>query len=925
MTILTGDDGDNTLTGGAGNDTITGKGGKDTLIGGDGDDQLASHDVGVASASADPISLDIFAEHDIINGGAGSDDIFAGYGDDVDGGADGYDGDSLFISFLGAPTGITVDFSLTTQSIGGGTITGIENLRWVQGSNFADTINAADNEPHYAGGNSVLGMGGDDHLIAGYYTYVLDGGDGDDLVDGRPGEILTSVHGGAGNDTIYTNLGSSACIAYGDAGNDVIHAYVGAYGGSGNDTIFGYGYPYSSPYGLHGEDGDDTITGSAVNDFITGGSGADTLYGAAGNDSLASGSAIAEYSTNPADDMGLEHDVLSAGDGDDGVWAGYGDDVDGGAGYDTLFLSFGGATAGIDLDTGIFASGNPVTIGGGTIQNIEAIQYLRATEFADSIFVADNDGITSFHLGAGNDVITSLFGDASIFGGDGDDRLITGAAYGQYGNLFDGAAGIDAVDYINATSAVSLQLNEEGNGIAADNFGNTVMNVENIFGSAFADYFRGNSGNNLLAGGSGNDMLDGGGGDDTLNGGAGIDTASYSEATAGVTVNLAIAGAQSTGGAGTDTLIDIEGLIGSNWSDKLTGNAGANILIGGIGNDTLNGGLGDDYLDGGTGNDTLGGGSGNDRILYDPLDTPSRVTGGADSDVLVVQNMAAPTSFNLAGHGFEAAEVTRTDTGANPWSSISEIYNVNWAMVQQTTNNDDGSRVVVDFDVNNAVNTSQVWSSFDPQGRLSSVDQLFDNGTRTFINLDEAGTNPWVQNWFNYDAQGRFDSQDVLYDNGTRTFINVDQANSQTWTQDWFTYDAQGRLDSQDSLWDDGTHTFINFDQAASQTWTQDWFTYDAQGRLDSEDVLWDDGTHTFINFDQDNSQSWSQAWFSYDTQGRLDTQDVHYDDGSRTFYNYDQANSEPFIYAAILYNPDGSPYQQVIAWDNGTTTYSLF
>jgi Ca2+-binding RTX toxin-like protein len=591
---------------------------------------LASHDVDEASQSADPISLDIYAEHDIINGEAGSDNIYAGYGDDVDGGSDGFDGDSLFISFLGASSGITVDFSLATQTIGGGTITGIENLRWVQGSDFDDTINAADNAPHYAGGNYVLGMGGNDHLIAGYYTYVMDGGDGDDLVDGRTGEILTSVHGGAGNDTVYTNLGSSVSIAYGDAGNDVIHAYVGAFGGSGNDTIFGYGSPYSSPYGLHGENGDDTVTGSADNEFITGGLGADTLDGGAGHDSIASGSIIEEYSTAPAHDMGLEHDVLLGGDGNDVLWAGYGDDVDGGAGEDMLSLSFGGLTTGIDLDTAIFASANPVTIGGGTIQNVEDIWYLRTTEFGDNITVAS--GGHGFDLGAGNDVITSLHGGASIFGGEGDDRLVTGAVYGQSGNIFDGAAGIDAVDYANATNGVSLELNEEGNGQSADNFGNSLMNVENVFGSSFYDFLRGNSGNNLLAGGAGNDILFGGEGNDRLQGGDGIDTADYLTAIAGVSVNLGLKTAQDTGGAGIDTLSGIEDIWGSSFVDTLTGNAAGNRLFGNVGNDSLSGGGGEDELYGGWGDDSLSGGDANDYldgdIGNDTLD------GGSGNDIL---------------------------------------------------------------------------------------------------------------------------------------------------------------------------------------------------------------------------------------------------------------------------------------------------
>ena len=80
-------------------------------------------------------------------------------------------------------------------------------------------------------------------------------------------------------------------------------------------------------------------------------------------------------------------------------------------------------------------------------------------------------------------------------------------------------------------------------------------------------------GNDTLVGGAGNDSLDGGA--------AGSDTASYIDATAGVTVSLALTAAQNTIGAGTDTLFNFENLTGSNFNDTLIGNSVANILNGG--------------------------------------------------------------------------------------------------------------------------------------------------------------------------------------------------------------------------------------------------------------------------------------------------------------------------------------------------------
>ncbi len=78
----------------------------------------------------------------------------------------------------------------------------------------------------------------------------------------------------------------------------------------------------------------------------------------------------------------------------------------------------------------------------------------------------------------------------------------------------------------------------------------------------------------MLIGAAGNDVLNGGPGNDTMDGGpAGIDTASYANAPAAVTVNLALQGvAQNTIGAGIDTLVNFENLGGSAFNDVLSGN-----------------------------------------------------------------------------------------------------------------------------------------------------------------------------------------------------------------------------------------------------------------------------------------------------------------------------------------------------------------
>ncbi|MDD5049138.1 MAG: hypothetical protein PHH09_09440, partial [Methanoregulaceae archaeon] len=89
----------------------------------------------------------------------------------------------------------------------------------------------------------------------------------------------------------------------------------------------------------------------------------------------------------------------------------------------------------------------------------------------------------------------------------------------------------------------------------------------------------------------------------TSDGDDGLGVASYAEAENGVAVDLTEAGAQETVGAGLDLLVGIEGLVGSEYDDILTGDADANILLGQAGDDIIEGGMGDDIIFGGEGFD----------------------------------------------------------------------------------------------------------------------------------------------------------------------------------------------------------------------------------------------------------------------------------------------------------------------------------
>jgi Ca2+-binding RTX toxin-like protein len=125
-----------------------------------------------------------------------------------------------------------------------------------------------------------------------------------------------------------------------------------------------------------------------------------------------------------------------------------------------------------------------------------------------------------------------------------------------------------------------------GLGTAADGYGytDTLVSIENVFGSNFADTIIGDANNNSLTGAVGNDFLDGS---------AGTDTAIYGLAPSGIVVNLGL-GTAADGYGTTDTIVNIENVFGSNFADTIIGDANNNSLTGGAGNDVLTGGAGAD-------------------------------------------------------------------------------------------------------------------------------------------------------------------------------------------------------------------------------------------------------------------------------------------------------------------------------------------
>ncbi len=241
----------------------------------------------------------------------------------------------------------------------------------------------------------------------------------------------------------------------------------------------------------------------------------------------------------------------------------------------------------------------------------------------DEIYgLGGNDTITGFlgsnklFGGTGRDILYGMEGHDTMDGGTGNDRLFGGSGNdglvgGAGDDYLDGELGYDAVDYrgVTGTRGVTVDLRiTKAQNTKADGY-DTIVNVEQVWGSNLNDTITGSNADNDLYGFNGSDIINGAGGNDNIFGGFGETT-----------------GNTLSGGSGNDSIL---------------ASYGADILRGDTGNDRLTGSLGTDRLTGGTGAD---------RFIFDNLADSTMAAADTITDFNGAEDliMLAPLQFTTS-------------------------------------------------------------------------------------------------------------------------------------------------------------------------------------------------------------------------------------------------------------------------------------
>lgn len=559
---------------------------------------------------------------DIVEGGAGSDFIFGGPGDDRLHATDL--ADLLEVTARGVqegPQGVEAGI--------GDLLSGGADDDQLYGSRLGDGLFGGDDA------DLIYGWAGDDQIYGDWQPY-LRGPIGEDYewiqfdasgratinIDYRTGIGDDRIFAGAGADTVFGEAGDD--LIYGEGGDDVLsgdiagvrkdgtpkipltlHGRDTLFGGPGDDGISGNG----GDDRLFGDDGDDWLDGDfrllgtvdlpfLGDDWLDGGAGADTLIGNGGAD------------------------VLLGGNGDDRL---YGDL----AGLERSYHGNDRLYGGEGMDQLFGQGGDDVLFGGDDSDLIYGDDVDDDAEGGDD-WLSGGQGYDDLLGGRGRDTIDGGAGDDRLWGGAGDDVLRGGAGF----DYLDGGDGADAYVFAPGDSPAV------GGGLETiadlDSGSNRVVFSGGIPSGGVVGSVVGSNGDLLLRFGD----------DDAVVVAEGLTgavtefafdtgrTACFQEF-----VTWSLPNARFLEGGDGDDLV-----FGSADSDRVVGGEGVDELYGGAGDDELRGGSGSDVLVGGRGDDLLDGGAGSDTYRFAQGHGGDAVVDSGGHDVIFLGDASLETA-----------------------------------------------------------------------------------------------------------------------------------------------------------------------------------------------------------------------------------------------------------------------------------------
>jgi len=371
-----------------------------------------------------------------------------------------------------------------------------------------------------ADNQTVTGTDGNDIIAAnGFHGLTLKGGAGNDTicgaVDPAGTATNTTLDGGAGDDVLISTGGRDRLV--GGAGNDrltgTIHNDV-VYGADGyqagaagisvnlnNSTVTGALTGTDTLVGLDmarifGTNGNDTFVGDDLANWFDGGNGADNIRGGSGNDWF--------HAVDPAKIVGNA--------GNDTVTVGFGGNVHGGRGDDTIAADPNNTISGASADSGTAVTG-----------------YTLSGQSGDDTFK-----VNTLKSGATWNTDAALHWKGNIAGGAGMDAIDyrwLGDNAGLHSSMLDGYASwtLGRATFASVEKVVGTPGDDRLQGGPDDDTLLGQKGKDVLLGRSGDDKLSSKKGDDVVRGAKGNDSIRTGAGNDQVFGGRGTDSCKNAE------------------------------------------------------------------------------------------------------------------------------------------------------------------------------------------------------------------------------------------------------------------------------------------------------------------------------------------------------------------------------------------------------------